>query len=192
MKKTTNFFTGFFFQFLLSFLYRLIPIGNPLRLPYASPLMAFIMPFGKANAASGFLFGFLNIFAINLFRSYALGLEHFSFGYSALYGFCYGLIGVIAWLVLRNREYKGYWRSLLGYLAVGFIGIIIYDTMTGIVIPCASGTSFVQTTLMQIDWTFKNSLWNLAFVPLAPLVDRWITNNKQLEFNMLMARFKAA
>ena len=192
MKKTTNFLTGFLIQFLLSFLYRLIPIGNPLRLPYASPLMAFAMPFGKANIAWGFLFGFLNIFAINLFRSYALGLEHFSFGYSALYGSCYGLIGVIAWLMLRNREYKGYWRSLFGYLAVGFIGIIIYDTITGIVIPCTSGTSFVQTTLMQIDWTLKNSLWNLAFIPLAPLVERWIAGNKHLEFGALAAQKKAA
>lgn len=176
MKKTSYFLPSVFLQFLLMALLRLVPIIAPL--PFASPLAAFNLAYARANVFWGFAFGFCNVLVVGMIRSLVLELEPLRPDGLLFIAFCYGLVMGSAGILIAQRGRTGYLRSVAQYAFVGFFAIVVFDFLTGVVVPCsASSTPFLQQCSLQLDWTLRHSMLNLIFVPIAPIVDRWITAN---------------
>ncbi|MCU0660027.1 MAG: hypothetical protein MUD00_00180 [Candidatus Pacebacteria bacterium] len=177
--KKTYFFPSVIVQFLLTVLFRVVPVLAPI--PYASPLAAVTLAYAKANVLWGFAFSFCNILIVAMVRSYILQIEQFSASATLVVAFCYGICMGIAGVFLFQKRNQNYVRSVLYYLCIGFFALIVFDFLTGVVIPCANYEySFSTQLALQLDWTLRHSVFNLVFVPLAPSIERWIEEHALL------------
>jgi uncharacterized membrane protein len=151
--------------FLGVLLIRLIPF----RTPNIEPIMAVIMPFGKAfGGTMAFIFGFLSI---ALFDSITSG-----FGiWTLVTALAYGFLGLGSWYFFKNRPG---WKN---YALYAVIATIFYDAITGLTIgPLFFHQSFTVSLVGQIPFTFLHLLGNVSFaIVLSPVIEKWLVKEEK-------------
>lgn len=158
----------------LCLLYRL----NPYRMPNMTPILALGLPFGKLNKTASFLFCALSILIYDLITAPA----YFDIGETIVKMSCYGITGLIGAAVLEKRSPATYWKSVFLYGGISIAGIIFFDAACVILMAIRHPESFALILLGQIEYTGYHLL-SVLFVPFAPLVQRWIVENKKFEFD---------
>lgn len=154
--------------FAVSFLFRLLPF----RPPNVELILAGQMPVAKQlGPLAGFFFGGLSIFLFDFFTG-MLGPWTF------ITSLAYGVLGIGAAWYFRDRNGKRHFV----YFAV--MGTLLYDALTGLTVgPIFFQQPFIAAVLGQIPFTMMHLLGNVSFAALlSPLVERWIVENKKLEF----------
>lgn len=161
-------FAKFAIAFVSCLLIRLIPF----RPPNVEPILATQMPFSKRlGSFGGFLFAFLNIVLFDVITS-KVGL------WTVITALSYGALGIVAAYYFKNRG------GVLQYVGFAIVGTILYDAVTGLSIgPLFYGQPFMEAFIGQIPFTAMHLLGNISFAALlSPLIERWIVENKKLEF----------
>jgi len=183
MKNSIKFLIGFMFCIL----YRLIPVG--FRPPNVTPLISVQLPYGKLGRWQAFLFGLLNIVVYDLVTSFIFRLWEFSFSSMIIRGSTLGFVGLMSTHLLpKNRA--SFMASLAVYFGVTLIGIVFYDLITGVLVPCLGGASWLEQFVLQIEFTCKYSYRSIIFVPLSVFIDRWIVGQKVLETKYLFQKLR--
>ena len=162
--KKNNWFK-YIISFLTVFAVRLIPF----RAPNLEPVMATIMPIGKAyKGVTAFLFGSLSIVLFDLVTS-GLGI------WTLVTAFSYGLIGLGSVYYFRNRSG---WKN---YALYAIIATLVYDLITGVLLgPALFGMSFTVALVGQIPFTVMHLLGNTSFaIVLSPVLERWLVKNEE-------------
>ena len=149
---------------LTVFAFRLMPF----RAPNVEPIMAVIMPFGKAyGSLMAFIFGFLSI---TLFDSVTSG-----FGiWTLVTAVAYGVLGLGTSYYFKNRSG---WRN---YAVYAVFATIFYDAVTGLTIgPLFFHQSFIVSLVGQIPFTILHLLGNVSFaIVLSSLIERWVMQSE--------------
>ena len=152
-------------MFISVLIFRLMPF----RAPNVEPIMAVIMPFGKAyGALMSFIFGVLSIVVYDSVTS--------GFGvWTILTALAYGLVGVGAFWYFKNRSG---WKS---YPSYAIIATIIYDALTGLTLgPVFFHQSFVNALVGQVPFTALHLLGNVSFaIVLSPAIERWLVKESK-------------
>ena len=151
--------------FLSVFLFRLLPM----RAPNVEPVLATLMPLGKAYGKSmAFIFGFLSIV---LFDSITSG-----FGiWTLVTAIAYGFLGLGAHYYFKNRSG---WKN---YAMYAVVATIVYDIVTGLTIgPLFFHQSFVVSLVGQIPFTVLHLLGNVSFaIVLSPVIEKWLVKEEK-------------
>ncbi len=147
-------------MFLIALAIRLIPF----RAPNVEPIMAAIMPLGKAyGKIMAFAFGFLSIV---LFDSVTSGIGI----WTLVTGITYGMLGLGATYYFKNRSGR------MSYVSYAVIATIFYDAITGLTIgPLFFHQSFMVSLVGQIPFTLLHLLGNVSFaIVLSPMIEKWL------------------
>lgn len=154
--------------FGISFLFRLLPF----RPPNVEPILAGQMPVAKRfGSLVGCCFGAFSILLFDLFTG-MLG------PWTLITASAYGVLGLGAAKYFKGRGQRRHFV----YFAI--MGTLFYDAMTGLTVgPIFFHQPFVAAVLGQIPFTAMHLLGNISFAALfSPLIERWIVENKKLEF----------
>lgn len=161
MKKNIKYITAFLAVFAIRMM--------PFRAPNVEPIMASIMPLGKAfGGLYAFAFGF---FSIVLFDAVTSGLGI----WTLVTALAYGALGLGAQYFFKNRSG---WKS---YAKYAIISTIIYDAVTGLTIgPLFFHQSFMVSLVGQIPFTALHLLGNVSFaIVLSPVIESWLVKKEK-------------
>jgi uncharacterized membrane protein len=140
----------------------------PFRAPNVEPIMATIMPLGKAyGGIQAFIFGFLSI---ALYDSVTSG-----FGiWTLITALAYGLLGVGATYFFKNRSG---WKN---YTMYAVVATLFYDAVTGLTLgPLFFHQSFMMSLVGQVPFTVLHLLGNVSFaIVLSPMIERWMMKSE--------------
>lgn len=168
---SVKFFIGWMLCFVIRFL--------PFRPPNVEPVLSVQMPFAKRYGAIGaFVFGAMSIILFDLVTS-GIGT------WTIITSISYGLVGIGASVFFRNR--KG---TRTNYLTFGFLGVIFYDLVTGVLAgPIFFGQSAMVALMGQIPFT----LYHLAgtgvlSIFVSPAIEKFVASNPRLELPSLIER----
>lgn len=154
--------------FVVCLLIRLIPF----RPPNIEPIMATVMPFGRAyGKTAGFLFAFASIVLFDCMVG-KVGV------WTLITGVAYGLVGFGAALYFKNKK-----STAWNYTKYAIISTILFDAVTGFSIgPIFFGQSFMAAVIGQIPFTALHLLGNVSFaIVLSPALYTFVIENKKLE-----------
>jgi len=169
-----------YLKYVLIFIFGLFIRFIPFRPPNIEPVLTIVMPFSKkyGNYASG-LFALLSIVIFDLLTS-GVGI------WTVVTSLVYSIIGYFSSYYFRNRE-----SNKINYLKFAFLGTIIFDIITGLLIgPLFFNQPFMNALIGQIPFTILHLLGNMSFAYLlSPLIYRYIINNKKLETPELVSIF---
>lgn len=170
MQKSEKNYLRCILALILCLLVRLVP----LRAPNIEPIMATLMPVGRAyGALLGFSFGVLSILIYDLATS-TLGVHTF-FTAGA-----YGLLGLWSASYFKNFDNKK--TSGLDYVKFAIIGTLFFDAVTGLAIgPIFFHQPFLQALSGQIPFTILHLLGNvvLAYI-LSPGIYNLFIKKKEI------------
>jgi LPXTG-motif cell wall-anchored protein len=164
-----KFVAGWFLVLALRFI--------PFRPANFEPMLAVLMPYAKRyTLVSGFLFGFLGIFAFDILTG-KMGM------WTLITGVAYGLLGAGGYFFFKRRE-----GTIKNYLVFGIAGTLAYDAVTGLSIgPLFFGQPFMAALLGQIPFTLMHLLGTVTFsIVLSPVLYKWIVTNEVLEVPVLL------
>lgn len=160
----------------------------PFRPNNVEPIMTTTMPFGKKwGWLAGAFFGAASIIIFDLIHP-TPGFSRLGI-WTLITAAMYGLIGAAAGVYFkRQKETK-----LMHYVGFSIIATLIYDFITG---PIMSSLiwkmPFAVAFMGQIPFTLNHLGGNIVFsLLLSPSIYYWVVDNKKLEMNALIARFKA-
>lgn len=148
MQNTPKNYFKFFLALILCLLVRLIPF----RAPNIEPIMAVLMPIGRAYGAFlGFSFAVLSILFYD-FATHTIGVQTiFTF-------LAYGSIGLAsAYFFKKNKE------SAWNYVQFAIYGTLFFDALTGLSVgPIFFHQSFIGSLVGQIPFTALHLLGNVT------------------------------
>lgn len=141
-----------------------------------TPILALGLPFGRFGKFASFLFcaGSIVLYDLATAADYFSPFETFS------KAICYGLVGMTGSSVLQRKKNRSYWQSVAVYGGISVAGIIFFDAVTGVILPVlVYHGSFMQQLIGQITFTGYHLL-SVLFVPIAPLIERWLADGNRL------------
>ena len=144
----------------------------PLRAPNVEPILATVMPIGRAYGVFvGFSFAILSILLYDVVTG-TLGIQTF-FTAGA-----YGLLGL--WSARYFKKIKG---SRMDYVRFAVIGTILYDALTGFTVgPIFYHQPLLGSIAGQIPFTALHLLGNTAFAFfLSPLIYSFLIRERKNE-----------
>lgn len=156
----------FFLALLLCLLVRLIPF----RAPNVEPILATMMPFGKAYGAFvGVSFAVLSILLYDVVTG-TLGMQTF-FTVGA-----YGMLGL--WSASFFKKNKSGTRD---YVRFAIFGTLFFDAFTGLTVgPIFFHQSFTQSLVGQIPFTAFHLIGNIIFaLILSPAIYENLIKKKE-------------
>ena len=166
MQNTPKNYFKFFLALILCLLVRLIPF----RAPNIEPIMAVLMPIGRAYGAFlGFSFAVLSILFYDV-------LTH-TLGVQTIFTFlAYGSIGLASAYFFKKNK-----KSAWNYVQFAIYGTLFFDALTGLSVgPIFFHQSFLQSLIGQIPFTMLHLLGNitLAFI-LSPAIYKYLIKKKK-------------
>lgn len=144
----------------------------PLRMPNIEPILATMMPFGRAyGALVGFSFAVLSILLYDTFTG-TLGVQTF-FTAGA-----YGALGLWSHSYFKNKK-ADRWT----YVRFAIIGTLFYDAVTGLTVgPIFFHQSFLGSLIGQIPFTALHLSGNIIFaLILSPAIYNLLVRKRQKE-----------
>ena len=175
-KWSMHTYKQYWFKFALGFVMCLVIRLMPFRPPNIEPIMATVMPFGRAyGKMAGFVFAFSSMIMLDCLVG-KVGIWTFA---TAL---AYGLVGAGAVLYFKNKE-----NTAWNYAKYAIISTLFFDAVTGLTIgPLFFGQSFIAAVIGQIPFTAMHLLGNVAFaVILSPALYAFVIENKTFESSQL-------
>lgn len=160
------------FKFVLGFVVCLLIRLIPFRPPNIEPIMATVMPFGRAyGKMAGFFFAFGSMVLFDVLVG-KVGV------WTLITGVAYGLVGLGAALYFQNKK-----NTAWNYAKYAIISTILFDAVTGLSIgPIFFGQSFMPAAIGQIPFTALHLLGNVSFaLVLSPALYAFVIENKKLE-----------
>jgi hypothetical protein len=184
MKKFRN-IVKYIIGFIVCFALRLMPF-RPVNV---EPIMATTMPFGKRwGWLAGGFFGAASIIIFDIIHPTpgfpSLGI------WTLVTALMYGLVGAAAGLYLQKQKET----KIRHYVGFAVIATLAYDFITG---PIMSSIIWKMPFLVALIGQIPFTLWHLGgnvvfAVLLSPSLYHWVVDNKKLELNSLLARFRAS
>jgi uncharacterized membrane protein YuzA (DUF378 family) len=165
MKTDGKNYFKFFITLILCLLVRLVPF----RAPNVEPIMAVLMPIGRAYGAfMGFSFAVLSILIYD-FATHTIGMQTI---FTVL---AYGLIGLASAYYFTNR--KG---NTMDYVRFAIYGTLFFDALTGLTVgPIFFHQSFIGSLIGQIPFTVLHLLGNVVFAfVLSPGIYNFLIKKK--------------
>lgn len=166
-----------YFKITLVFVLCLFARLIPFRMPNIEPVLAAIMPLGRAFGASiSFFFGVLSVLFYDLVTN-TLGAQTF------FTAFAFGMLGLWSSYYFStksgttSKEKNGIWS----YVRFAIIGTLFYDAVTGLTVgPIFFGQSFFQTLVGQIPFTLLHLTGNIIFaMTLSPAIYKFLIRKKE-------------
>jgi len=165
----------FFLAVIFCLLFRLLPF----RAPNIEPILATIMPLGRAyGALTGFAFSILSVLLYDLLTG-TMGVHTF-FTAGA-----FGLLGFWAGSYFKNR--KG---TVADYVRFAVVGTLFFDAATGLFLgPIFYGQSFSAAFFGQIPFTALHLSGNIIFaITLSPIFYRFFVRQRESEISISIIR----
>lgn len=165
MTSSREKFFKFFSAIVLCLLARLVPA----RVPNVEPIMATVMPFGKAYGAL-----YAVVFTTSSIILYDT-ITH-TLGVNTIFTLlAYGLIAL--WSAAYFKKNNG---GVYSYVKFSIMGTLAFDAMTGPTIgPIFFHQSFLGSIIGQIPFTLLHLLGNIIFaILLSPAIDKILIKKK--------------
>jgi hypothetical protein len=181
MQSNTN-YSKYSLKFFLALVFCLLVRLFPFRAPNIEPILATMMPIGRAyGALFGFSFGVLSIFLYDVATG-TLGVRTlFTAG-------AYGLIGLwaVRYFSAKGVSVSGGKNSDIGtidYVKFAVMGTLLFDALTGFTVgPIFFNQSFVAAFAGQIPFTALHLLGNVTFAAvLSPGIYNFLIKKKKKE-----------
>jgi len=166
---------GNWLKFSLALFLCLLARLVPLRAPNVEPILATMMPFGRAyGPLVGFSFAVLSILLYDMATG-TLGVQTF-FTAGA-----YGLLGLWAGHYFKKREKKK--GDKMNYVTFAILGTLLFDGLTGFTVgPIFYHQSFWGSVVGQIPFTALHLVSNVAFaLTLSPAIYHLLDKKRQTE-----------
>lgn len=140
-------------------------------------LLLFGLPIAQYNRTMSIVYTMISMVTYGIIYSLVYTQYEFSIKWllvnSLLMGF---LIAVSSYS--RHSMHNGYVKSLVRFATQGLFVIVVYDFVTGVLVPCSAGYGFAELCMLQIEWTCTHSVFSLVPVMLSPFVYSFIGGEK--------------
>ncbi len=168
----------------LSYLFKLLTAISNVTL-----IQGIGLPIARHSKIAGFLYVFISIMIYGFIYSLMHKEWEYNFKYDLFRSVLMATLTIGASYIARVKSTDTYSSSSMKYLLQGFVVIVTYDLITGVVMPCISGYSIHQLLFPQIEWTLTRSVFSL--VPIGILsyaIDRFIKGDfsKLPIFNLIL------
>jgi hypothetical protein len=168
-----------YFKFSLILILCLFIRLIPFRVPNVEPIMASVMPFGRAYGAwAGFSFALLSILLYDVLTG-TIGVHTF---FTAT---AYGLIGLwsASYFSAKGGAVSDGKNDIFSYVRFAIIGTLFYDIATGLTVgPIFFHQSFLGSLIGQIPFTALHLTGNIILaLTLSPAIYYFLIRKKKLK-----------
>jgi hypothetical protein len=149
--------------------FRLIPF----RPANFEPITATLMPFGRLSGVANVL---LAVASIAVYDYFTAGIGTWTW----IVAFAFALIAVASrWYFTRVQASRKH------YVGFAVVATLVFDALTGLTVgPLLFNQPLMVALMGQIPFTIAHLVGNIMLAAvLSPLIQRWIVENKALEFD---------